>query len=477
MSAQDWLITATPPTPNGDLHVGHMSGPYLAADIFKRARVALGDSAVYVCYGDDNQSYVVTTADRLKTDPNELMDRGNSDIQATLNAYDIDMDQYTRPDGDHNKAVGDAIRLLIDQGIIIEKEVDQLFDSQSGVPLYEAFASGRCPVCLLGTKGGICESCGHPNDPVDLIEKPSKDNDDNQFVIKSAKRLVLPIEDFRDEIIEFYESKRGIWRPHLIQLVDELLTKPLADYPISHPNTWGIPIGLPNWDGHVINVWAEMGLGLLHLLGRHRSEAEIKSGRYVQFLGYDNSYFFAIVHPVLQFALARVGVQNTKLPEFIFTNEFYHLENKKFSTSQGHALWGRELLEHMSAGEARLYLSLNSPELSEANFQLSEAIAFARSLRPALERIRSIISPTIAGLHVDGSNSSISRTIEQRIKFFCDPNHFSSRSLAEIIHQIIGFLGNGDHNLQDVRTREDILGLYKLLLKYWSVFFEMSEKP
>ena len=471
MASSDWLITTTPPTPNGDLHVGHMSGPYLAADIFKRARIALGDSAVYVCYGDDNQSYVVTTADRLGTDPTKLMDKGNADIQETLDAYHIDMDQYTRPDNKHSSAVGDAIRLLISRKLIVEKEVNQLCNKTTGMPVYEAFASGYCNVCLLETKGGICEACGHPNDPVDLIQKSSGVSDDTQLIQKTAKCLVLPVEDYREEIIEFYRMKRGVWRPHLIQLVDELLSKPLADYPISHTSSWGIPIGLPEWDGHVINVWAEMGLGLLHLLNQHRDDTEMQKGRYVQFLGYDNSYFFAIVHPVLQFALKRAGIERTNLPEFIFTNEFYYLDNRKFSTSQGHALWGRELLEHLSVDEARLYLSLNSPELSEANFQLSEAKIFVKSLRQALKKIDSDILPAIAEHHIDISKHSVSRAIEDRIKFFCEPEHFSSRSIAHIIYSVIIFLSDCDVEEQDSDTLECVAGLHGILKKYLPIYF------
>ena len=476
MAKSDWLITATPPTPNGDLHIGHMSGPYLAADIFKRARMALGDNAVYVCYGDDNQSYVVTTADRLGADPTKLMDRANADIQKTLDAYHIHMDQYTRPDDEYRKVVGDAIRLLISKNLVVEKETDQLYNRTTGAPVYEAFASGYCSVCLQETKGGICEACGHPNDPIDLIQKPSSGNVDAQFVKRSAKRLVLPIEEYRKEIVAFYRTKRGVWRPHLLQLVDELLSKPLADYPISHPSSWGIKIGLSEWDGHVINVWAEMGLGLLYLLNRHRSDTEIQQGRYAQFLGYDNSYFFAIVHLVLQFALKRAGVEYTKLPAFIFTNAFYNLENKKFSTSQGHALWARELLEHLSVEEARFYLSLNSPEVSEANFQLSEAKAFARSLRQALEKIESDILPAIAGYHVDISRYSVSRTIENRIKFFCEPEHFSSRAIAQILYSILSFLSSRDLELQKDGVLEPVVGLYGVLKKYSPIFTDIPTR-
>ena len=440
MTSSDWLITATPPTPNGDLHIGHISGPYLAADIFKRVRMVLGDNAVYVCYGDDNQSYILTTADRLGTDPIVLAEKGNADIQKTLRAYHIDMDQYTRPNEEHNKVVGDAIRLLINKNLIVEKETDQLSDSENGAILYEAFVSGYCNVCLLETKGGVCEACGHPNAPVNLLEKSFPNGSNVQFIRKSIRSLVLPIEDYREEIVEFYKTKRGKWRPHLIQLVDELLSKPLSDFPISHSGSWGIPIGLPEWDGHVINVWAEMGLGLLHLLNQHRSGVKMDEGIYVQFLGYDNSYFFAILHPVLQFALRRVGMDHTKLPEFIFTNEFYCLDNKKFSTSQGHVLWGRELLEHMSADEARLYLSLNSPELSEANFRLRNALNYITGkIRPSIKRIYNLTEKH--GINHDISEINlIHPNVFERIKFWCQPENFSSRRLASILDSMLAFV-------------------------------------
>ena len=477
MTKFDWLITATPPTPNGDLHVGHMSGPYLAADIFKRARMALGDSAVYVCYGDDNQSYVITTAERLNTNPIKLMEKGNIDIQKTLTAYHINMDQYTRPDEKYNKMVGDTIRLLINKNFIIEKEIDQIYDMETGVTLYESFASGYCNVCLLKTKGGICEACGHPNEPVDLLTQSHINDNGVRFIRNSNKSLVLPVEDYREEITKFYKTKKGVWRPHLIQLVDELLGKPLADYSISHPGKWGIPIGLPGWENHVINVWAEMGIGLLHLLNQHRDNVEIDKGRYVQFLGYDNSYFFAILHPVLQFALRRVGKKYTKIPDFIFTNEFYHLENKKFSTSQGHALWARDLLKHMSVGEARLYLSLNSPELSEANFQLSEAKIFAKSLRRALKKIKSDIILVADDYEAQNSEHCVARNIEERIKFFCEPENFSSRALAQTLYSIILYLSENEFDLKNENTLEHAASLYRIFQKYAPIFMIKRESP
>ena len=476
MTKSDWLITATPPTPNGDLHVGHLSGPYLAADIFKRARMALGDDAVYVSYGDDNQSYVLTTAQRLKNDPIELMDAANADIQRTLGAFQIAIDEYARPDEDHNRAVGNVIRQLVNQNLIIEKTVDELCDSQTLTPLYEAFVSGYCHICFLVTKGGICEACGHPNDPINLsCQSGTAGGNEGAFVRRPGKRLVLPIEHYREQIVEFYQKKRGVWRPHLIELVDELLRQPLADYPISHPSFWGIPIGLPGWSGHVVNVWAEMGIGLLHLLKRYRCDDQMRAARYVQFLGYDNSYFFAIVHPVLQFAVERAGIADRKLSEFIFTNEFCNLDNQKFSTSQAHAIWGRDLLEHLSTDEARFYLCLHSPELAESNFELSHAVQFVeQNIREPINNLRAHDQQAGVSSPKPMTFDPTTKIIRDRICFFSDPKRFSPSKIAKILLNFLTFLDVHRHGLSHADFRIQYSFLADMLETFY--FSPLSER-
>ena len=201
MSATDWLITATPPTPNGDLHVGHLSGPYLAADIFRRAREWLGDTAAYVCYGDDHQSYVVTTAERLGEDPQALMARGNADIAATLDAFAIKMDAYTRPDAAHDAAVRTSIHRLIDAGLVVERQTTHWYDPSGDRLLYEAFATGNCPVCLESTKGGICEACGHPNAPTELLGARIDGSPIEGLEPRHGRDWVIPIEAYREQLI------------------------------------------------------------------------------------------------------------------------------------------------------------------------------------------------------------------------------------------------------------------------------------
>jgi methionyl-tRNA synthetase len=421
MSKTDWLITTTPPTPNGD---------------------RLGEHAVSVCYGDDHQSYVVTTARRLGVAPEALMAEANDDIRATLAAYAAAPDLYYRPDPAHDRTVAEAFARLIDAGMIVERPAVWPLDPATGIPLYEAFAGGTCPMCLLGTKGGICEACGHPNDPVDLLG-PAFGTTLADGPTATGRHLVLPIEPWRAALVDFYADKRGLWRPHLIQLVDELLMAPLADYPISHPGDWGIPVPAPGWDGHVLNVWAEMGVGLLHALDRAGGEGGQAEGRLVQFLGYDNSYFFAVVHPVLQFALEAAGAGPGRLPHLIVTNEFYNLDNRKFSTSQGHALWGRDLLARISRDEARFYLALNGPERAEANFSLDAALAaierdVRRPLATVAGRVR-VLGP-LAGPTIDADPLPWLDGIAARFDFFSRPAHFSTAELARIVGNLLRHL-------------------------------------
>ncbi|HSK38711.1 MAG TPA: class I tRNA ligase family protein [Arenibaculum sp.] len=382
-----WIVTATPPTPNGDLHVGHLSGPYLAADIFTRTRRQHGEPVLMVSSGDDNQTYVVTTAERLGVDPMALADQGNADINATLEMADIAFDVFDRPDPARVRRVQAFFHALFEGGALVEKDVDAFYDPVRARYLFEAYVGGGCPTCLAPTKGSICEACGHPNDPATLIDPTVTGAATGAagavLERRRVRQLFLPVEAYRDRIAAFYGRIAGTWRPHLPALVDELLAEPLADYPLTYPSSWGVPAGLPGWDGHVWNVWAEMHPGLMHSTALAAERAGLRApggdwwredtgSRLVQFLGFDNSYFFAIAHLALSFAADDCGIGPVVKPHAIVTNEFFRLENRKFSTSQGHAIWGRDLLARASVDVVRFYLCLANPETLQTNFVESE---------------------------------------------------------------------------------------------------------
>ncbi|MEA5504482.1 class I tRNA ligase family protein [Halotia wernerae UHCC 0503] len=379
--SRKFLVTATPPTTNGDLHVGHLAGPYLGADVFKRYQLQRGNEVLYVSSGDDNQSYVVTTSLRLGRDPREVITDFAGRIQITLKAACIEMDIFTSPDQEHTLFIQGFFHRLYNAEKIVAKEKDHFFCENCNRFLFESYINGYCPACFKTTKGNICESCGNANDPIDLISPRCSISKNHTISRKRVKSLFLELEPLREQFRDFFDKQRGIWRPHIMQLVFDVLDKPLPDYPISFISDWGIPVPFPGFEGQVINVWAEMLPGLMESTRKaamkHSPKVSVsdlwnaENGyELVQFLGFDNSFFFAIVH----IALLMTSQEEWILPSAIITNEFYQLENYKFSTSKNHVIWGVDLLEKFPVDQVRYYLCLTNPEHQQTNFLIEEFI-------------------------------------------------------------------------------------------------------
>ncbi|MFA1678201.1 class I tRNA ligase family protein [Rhizobium mongolense] len=371
------LVSVPPPTPNGDLHVGHLSGPYLGADVFCRYNRLRSQPIVSAFSSDRNQSYVVTTAERLQTEPQVLANKSHECFGHTLDLAEISFDLLGMPDQRYSSYVARHFALLNQSGALVLKNVDTFFHRPSGRYLFESYAQGRCNVCLAATKGNICENCGHPNDPLKLLDLQATGypHEQGAFELRPVPTLVLELERYRQRIERHLETLQATMRPELAKLCDDLLSEQLRDFPITYMSDWGISaasLGLP---GTVINVWAEMQPGHVYWLseawknsynfdGHPLSERTVD---YVQFLGFDNSFFYTFAHLALAFAAHDAGLF-APLPTAFITNEFYQLENYKFSTSQGHLIWARDLLANHVADEVRFYLCWSNPEHQKANF-------------------------------------------------------------------------------------------------------------
>lgn len=446
------LVTATPPTTNGDLHVGHLSGPYLAADVCVRYQKMLGNRPVYICSGDDHQTYVATTARRRGETPQELVRRSSDLVKTTLRAANIELDLFSNAleNAEHIAFVQQIFSELYDQGAFKTKTTDILYCTACQHYLVESFAKGRCPYCEEGASGNLCEACGHVNNPVELLD-PRCSVCNSPPEVRQYTGLFLPLEDYRARLAEFYAT-RVSWRPHLRALCQQLVSHPFPDYPVSYPTNWGIPVPVEGFQGQVINVWWEMFLG--HIATTRAwaaSQGEPQLGealwspgaRLLQFLGYDNSFFNAVLHVATSMALKGRYI----LPEHIITNEFYLLDGEKFSTSRNHAIWGHDVLKTVQADALRLYLSRTNPEQMQTNFSYQEFVAFVQ------QELVGRWNPTINGLfeqvhsHAGGrvpADANLDLQVlglvgwaRQELERLYAPEHFSLRQASAVLTDLV----------------------------------------
>ncbi|MFI9648331.1 class I tRNA ligase family protein [Streptomyces sp. NPDC052040] len=369
------FVFSTPPTPNGDLHLGHLSGPYLGADAFVRFQRMNGTEAWHLTGSDDYQSYVVGAARQEGREPAETAAHYSAEIARTLALMDITPDQYTVTDTapGYRDGLRDFFSRVVASGRAAVTEKDALFDAESGQYLYEVDVKGGCPGCGAGTSGNICEECGEPNTVVDLADPRSAGSAAAPRRAPLA-RYSLPLHEFRDEVAAHHRAGRVPAR--LRELGDRLFARQALDIPLTHPSSWGVAPSETEVDGQVIWVWPEMSYGFLHgiqslgsRLGRDWKAAEpAEDWKIVHFFGYDNSFYHSVLYPVL-YGLAHPGWE----PDIDYhVNEFYLLEGSKFSTSRRHAIWGKEILTPDSVDAVRYFLSRTRPEGERTNFRRAD---------------------------------------------------------------------------------------------------------
>jgi methionyl-tRNA synthetase len=367
------LVTAAPPTPNGDLHVGHLSGPYLAADIHARYLKLRGVAAHYLSGSDDHQSYVKTNAAVMGLAPQESADRLAAEIKATLDAAEIRLEEFVRPNQSpyHVALSQQLFRQLHQDGHLVEKETLSPYCESCERYLYEAHIRGRCPHCNSPSGGNLCEDCGRPNDCIDLKESvctkcgtpPAR---------RMFKRLFFPLARWQTQLLA--AQRNTAMNASLRSLCEQAVAAGLPDVAVTHIADWGIPVPVAGYENQRIFVWFEMAARYL-AYARHLEsiDAYWKSddAAIVQCFGFDNGFYYALFLPAIYMAYD----QKLRLPAAYLMNEFYRLDGLKFSTSRRHAIWGRELLAKVPADVMRFYLAMTGPEVEGTSFTLAEFAA------------------------------------------------------------------------------------------------------
>jgi len=382
------VVISPAPTANGDLHLGHIAGPFLAADVYTRYLRATGRRVLFGTGIQDTPTYVVTTANRLGMAPRALVARSAEQVAATLAAMGIVVDAFTGDDARFIKGVLDFVDRLHATGKLHLRTMTFPYLPSKGEYLVDGYVRGGCPICLADGCAGLCESCGHPVAAGELIHPRSTMYPDDPVELREADVLVLPMEEYRDALREYFAGPGSAMRPHMAQAIREMLSRPLPDYPVTYPITWGIPAPFPEVAGQVINPNAEPMAWSIHCTALAAesqgtvlaTEDELwlaeSDSKVVYFLGFDNTYPFAVAG--IAMLLAHGG--RYLLPEQFVTNEFYELDNAKFSTSRGHVVWGRDLAAEVPRDLIRFHLAATSPEHQRTNYS-HEALAKVTQIR------------------------------------------------------------------------------------------------
>ncbi|GAA3568767.1 class I tRNA ligase family protein [Streptomyces osmaniensis] len=470
------VVVAATPTPNGDLHIGHMAGPYLAGDVYSRYLAADGRDVIYTTCTDDSQTYVTTTARRLGVSAEQLCAESTAKIERSISAMGLAMEGLPPIDDRYRATVLEFFTRLHETDRLRERTVRLPYAQESGRYLYDGLMTGSCPVCLTGSAGGVCEGCGHPNNADELLGARSVLEPDSPVTTREVTILVLPMEEYRERLTSYFAERLGRWRPHAAQLVRELLARPLPEIPVTVPGDWGIAAPFPETPGQILYPWVEAMPAVMYSTWwsadrrGERTEAVDELWRagsgteLVYFHGFDNVYHWGLLDLVLLMAHGDRYV----LPEANISNEFYDLEGEKFSTSRNHLIWSADLLAEVPRDLVRFYLALTAPEFQRTDFSTAALteVTERRLIGPwnRLAEALNALAPAGAASPLPTSATGRDRAagIIDRFRLTYELDGFNLGRTAE---NVVAGLDRLAAAAQEPRVRDEALGAGDLLLQ------------
>ncbi|WET76287.1 class I tRNA ligase family protein [Amycolatopsis sp. QT-25] len=375
------FVFSSAPTPNGDLHLGHLAGPFFAADAYTRFQRMNGVQAWHLCGTDDYQNYVEAAAAKEGRSALDTAAHYSERIRETFAAMDIEVHQFTATsvDDTYPEGLRAFFGALADSAPVRLTEADALFDPESGKYLFESGVTGTCPSCGQTTGGNICEGCREPNSVADLGNPVSVESGAPPRR-GTVRRYQLSLHELADYVRDHH--RRGRVPASVKELAARVLSRGPVEFPLTHPSGWGLPPDESDVDGQVIWSWVDLAYSFLHGIGAlgARVGHDWKAAdpdpdwKIVHFLGADGTFFHPIAYP----ALYRAAYPGWEPDIDYHVNEFYLLQQSKFSTSRRHAVWGRDVLGPETADAYRLYLALTRPEGRRTNFDPDEFDVFTR---------------------------------------------------------------------------------------------------
>jgi methionyl-tRNA synthetase len=381
------VIVIPQPTVNGPLHIGHLSGPYLAADIASRAARSRGERVLTLAGIDVHPNFVHLKAEILGVDPGEMVARFRGQIATAFDLAAIGYDVFLDPqDADFESSVLGMLDDLVEGGQLPIRDVTMHECADCGRTLHHAYVVGKCPLCGSGANGLSCEPCGGFTS-AELLIDPSCAWCGGSPRPFSVRVPVLPLENYRENLLAQWQL--ADLPPRVRAFLGHYLDNPLPDYPVAYPTNWGIECQ-GKLAGLRLDFPAELGLSYIYGPARALRPAAVSLAERIDafteidgvwhFNGIDNAFYFTVLYPAI---LAAAGVTRPLL-RGATVNELYLLEGQKFSTSRNHALWADEFLAAEDPELVRLYLAFDRPDRYESDFTREAYLAFCDYVRPLL---------------------------------------------------------------------------------------------
>ena len=381
MSSQPkrYTVTAALPYTNGPIHIGHLAGVYIPADIYTRYLRLINKDVAFICGSDEHGVAIAIKAKKEGKTPQEVIDHYDQVIREAFERFGISFDNYSRTSSQiHHQTAGEIFKQLDEQGKFIVKETEQLYDSEAKAFLADRFVIGTCPVCKnTEAYGDQCESCGSSLNATDLI-KPKSTLSGKVPEFKKTKHWFLPLDHYEKFIDEWIlKGHKEDWKPNVYGQVKSWVDNGLQARAVTRDLDWGIPVPVDGSTGKVLYVWFDAPIGYISSTKEWAKKKGVdwepywksKDTQLVHFIGKDNIVFHCIIFPII---LKNTG--SYILPENVPANEFLNLEGNKISTSKNWAVWLHEYLEDFPDKQdvLRYVLTANAPETKDNDFTWKE---------------------------------------------------------------------------------------------------------
>ena len=370
-------VTSALPYANGGVHIGHLAGVYVPADIYVRYLRLKKEDVLFIGGSDEHGVPITVRARKEGITPQDVVDRYHKMIKDSFQEFGISFDIYSRTTSDiHHKFAADWFRKLYDEGKLTEETTAQLYDEEAKQFLADRYVTGECPYCHNeGAYGDQCEKCGRDLSPTELIN-PKSTISGSTPVLKETKNWYLPLNDYQDWLKQWILEEHKEWRPNVYGQCKSWLDMDLQPRAMTRDLDWGIPVPVEGADGKVLYVWFDAPIGYVsntkelcdrepEKWGNWEKWWQDEDTRLVHFIGKDNIVFHCIIFPVMMKAHGKYI-----MPDNVPANEFLNLENDKISTSRNWAVWLHEYLVDMPGKQdvLRYVLTANAPETKDNNF-------------------------------------------------------------------------------------------------------------